>query len=151
MRIYTDGACLGNPGPGGWGWAAVQDVDQVEPEAFGYGGTAGITTTNNRMELLAAIRGLQYAPDLPVGTMVILLSDSKYVIDGINLWIKGWEKNGWRNAKRKPVVNQDLWREFRALQLSLPHVTFDWVRGHNGDKWNEYVDNLANKEAGILV
>ena len=133
--IYTDGACKGNPGPGGWG--AFLTVGGVEKEL--YGGEAD--TTNNRMELMAAIKGLQ-ALNRPCE--VILTTDSQYVMKGINEWMDNWKKRGWRTAKKEPVKNVDLWKE---LDLAIQGHTIEWVwvRGHTGDPGNERADDLANR------
>ncbi|NBC88937.1 MAG: ribonuclease HI [Alphaproteobacteria bacterium] len=137
VEIFTDGACKGNPGPGGWG--ALLRMGEREKELSG--GEAG--TTNNRMELTAAIRGLSA---LKEPCRVDLYSDSKYVLDGITKWVHGWQKRGWVNAARKPVRNADLWRELIAA-AARHEVTWHWVRGHSGHPENERVDRLASDEA----
>jgi len=135
VDIFTDGACSGNPGPGGWG--AVLRYGDVEKELFG--GEA--ETTNNRMELLAAISALNA---LKSPCEVDLHTDSKYVMDGISKWIFGWKKNGWKTADKKPVKNADLWQRLDALR-ALHHVQWRWVKGHSGDVGNERADALANR------
>lgn len=133
VTIYTDGACSGNPGPGGWG--AVLMTGEHEKEISG--GAAG--TTNNRMELLAAIEALN---SLKEPCEVALYTDSQYVRKGITEWIVGWQKNGWKNSQKKPVKNADLWRELLAAKA--PHnVEWHWVKGHAGDVNNERADMLA--------
>jgi ribonuclease HI len=133
--IYTDGACSGNPGPGGWG--AVLRYGGVERELHG----GDPATTNNRMELLAAISALE-ALTRPVS--VQLFTDSKYVLDGITKWLPGWQRNGWRTASRQPVKNVDLWQ--RLVAAMAPHdVSWHWVKGHNGDPGNERADELARQ------
>lgn len=133
--IYTDGACSGNPGPGGWG--AVLQGGGKEKEL--YGGDA--LTTNNRMELMAAIQALE-ALKRPM--KVSLHTDSKYLLDGITKWIHGWQRNGWLTSAKKPVKNDDLWR--RLIEAMRPHdVTWVWVRGHAGDPGNERADALARR------
>lgn len=133
VEIYTDGACKGNPGPGGWG--AVIRSGGHEKELSG--GEA--LTTNNRMELLAAIRALEA---LKRPCEVVLWTDSIYVRDGISKWIHGWRRNGWKNSKKEEVVNRDLWE--RLWELSRPHqVEWVWVRGHAGHPENERCDELA--------
>ena len=133
--IYTDGACSGNPGPGGWG--AVLQGGGKEREL--YGGDA--LTTNNRMELMAAIQALEA---LQRPTTVSLHTDSKYLLDGITKWIQGWQRNGWKTAARKPVKNDDLWR--RLVEAMRPHdVRWVWVKGHAGDPGNERADALARR------
>lgn len=135
VTIYTDGACSGNPGPGGWG--ALLEYAGVEKELSG--GEAD--TTNNRMELMAAIEALAA---LKKPCDVQLFTDSKYVMDGINGWIHGWKRNGWKTADKKPVKNADLWQ--RLDEENRRHkVQWNWVRGHNGDERNERVDELARK------
>lgn len=133
--VYTDGACRGNPGPGGWG--AVIAADGALREISG----GERATTNNRMELLAAIQALE---SLPEGTDVELHTDSKYVKDGISSWIRNWERNGWRTADKKPVKNQDLWRRLAAA-AARHRIEWRWVLGHSGVPGNERADELANE------
>ena len=141
ITIHTDGACSGNPGPGGWG--ALLEWKGHEKEL--YGGEA--ETTNNRMELMAAICALE---SLKRPSTVRLVTDSVYVRDGVTKWIHGWKKNGWKTAARKPVKNEDLWR--RLEEAARRHdVRWDWIKGHSGDPGNERADALAVKgrdEAG---
>jgi ribonuclease HI len=131
--IYTDGACSGNPGPGGWG--AVLRYGDVVKELHG----GERSTTNNRMELLAAISALE-ALKRPV--RVQLYTDSKYVLDGITKWLPGWERNGWKTASKQPVKNVDLWQRLVAA-MARHEVSWHWVKGHNGDLGNERADELA--------
>ena len=133
--IYTDGACRGNPGPGGWG--ALIRFDSVEKEIFG--GQAN--TTNNQMELSAAIEGLSI---LTEPCNVELFTDSKYVMDGITQWIQNWKKNNWRTAAKKDVKNKELWQKLDQL-ITQHQVQWHWVKGHSGDAGNEAADLLANK------
>ena len=133
--IYTDGACRGNPGPGGWG--ALIKFDGVEKEIFG----GQIDTTNNQMELSAAIEGLTV---LTEPCSVKLFTDSKYVMDGITQWIQNWKKNNWRTAAKKDVKNKELWQKLDHL-ISKHQVQWHWVKGHSGDAGNETADLLANK------
>lgn len=135
VTIYTDGACRGNPGPGGWG--AVLYYGNHVREC--YGGEAD--TTNNRMELTAAIEGLKA---LKEPCRVILYTDSKYVMQGIEQWLAGWIANNWRTAARKPVKNQDLWMAL-DLQRQRHQVEWHWVKGHSGNAGNELADQLANQ------
>ena len=133
--IYTDGACRGNPGPGGWG--ALIKYDSVEKTIFG--GQAN--TTNNQMELSAAIEGLAI---LKEPCNVELFTDSKYVMDGITQWIQNWKKNNWRTATKKDVKNKELWQKLDQL-ITQHQVQWHWVKGHSGDAGNEAADLLANK------
>jgi ribonuclease HI len=135
VEIYSDGACKGNPGPGGWG--ALLRFEDKEKELWG--GEAG--TTNNRMELMAAIRALEA---LKRPSQVKLYTDSTYVMKGITAWIHTWKKKGWRTADKKPVKNEDLWRELDAL-AARHDIQWHWVRGHAGHPENERADQLANK------
>ncbi len=135
VDIYTDGACSGNPGPGGWGALLVHDG--VEKTICG----GEKETTNNRMEMTAAIEALK-ALKRPCN--IHLHTDSSYLRDGITKWIHGWKKNGWRTADKKPVKNQDLWLELET-QLERQQVTWHWVRGHAGHTENERADALANQ------
>ena len=133
--IYTDGACSGNPGRGGWG--AVLRWKDTEKELYG----GDPLTTNNRMELMAAIQALE---SLQRPAKVNLYTDSKYLLDGITKWISGWQRNGWRTSARQPVKNADLWR--RLIEAMSPHeVTWIWVKGHAGDPDNERADALARR------
>ena len=135
MEIYSDGACRGNPGPGGWG--AIVRFNGFEKEIFG--GEAA--TTNNRMELTAVIRALE---SLEQPSRVRVFTDSQYVQKGISEWIKGWKRKGWKTADKKPVKNEDLWR--RLDELNAAHrVEWLWVRGHDGHPENERADALANR------
>ena len=133
VEIFTDGACKGNPGPGGWG--AVIRAGERERELSG----GELHTTNNRMELLAAIRGLEA---LKRPCRVALYTDSIYVRDGITKWIHGWRRNGWRTADRKPVKNADLWQELVDAEATH-QVVWHWVKGHAGHPENERADALA--------
>jgi ribonuclease HI len=133
--IYTDGACSGNPGPGGWG-AVLRYGDEVKELK---GGEA--LTTNNRMELKAATEALNA---LKRSCDVELHTDSQYVKNGLTTWIKGWKKNGWRTADKKPVKNMELWQALdEAVQRHT--ITWHWVKGHAGDEGNERADQLANE------
>ena len=137
VEIYTDGACSGNPGPGGWGVLMRYGVHEKElcggePE-----------TTNNRMEMMAVIQGLSA---LKKRSTVHIYTDSKYVMDGINQWMDGWKARGWKTASKKPVKNQDLWQEIDS-RVTAHDVTFFWVKGHAGHPENERADELAR--AGI--
>ncbi len=133
VKIYTDGACSGNPGPGGWG--LVMRWNSHEKELSG--GEA--ETTNNRMEMMAVIKGLEA---LKKKSQVEVYTDSKYVQQGLNEWLAGWKARGWKTAAKKPVKNQDLWQELDELQAQHD-ITFHWVKGHAGHPENERADALA--------
>ncbi len=135
IHIYTDGACRGNPGPGGWGVLLVAG----ERRKILYGGETG--TTNNRMELTAVIEALNA---LNGRRAVRLYTDSRYVMDGIRQWLPNWKKRGWKTAARKPVKNQDLWQALDAA-VGRHDVEWHWVRGHSGNPGNEEADRLANR------
>ncbi len=137
VEIFTDGACKGNPGPGGWG--ALVRYGEHEKEICG--GEAD--TTNNRMELLAAINALNL---LVMPCEVLLHTDSKYVLDGITRWVEGWKRNGWKNASKQPVRNSDLWHQL--IDAASKHeVEWHWVKGHSGNEGNERADALASAAA----
>lgn len=135
VEMWTDGACKGNPGRGGWG--VLMRYGDHERELFG--GEA--LTTNNRMELTAVIEGLRV---LTRPCTVTLHVDSQYVMNGVTKWIAGWKRNGWKTGAKQPVKNQDLWQELDA-ELARHHVSWTWVHGHRGDPGNERADQLANK------
>ncbi|WP_353203957.1 ribonuclease HI [Sphingomonas sp.] len=137
IEIATDGACKGNPGPGGWG--ALIRSGTTEKELSG----GELLTTNNRMELTAAIEGLNA---LKRPCHVTLSTDSRYVMDGLTKWIKGWQKNGWKTAAKQPVKNADLWQ--KLLDAAKPHrIEWVWVKGHAGHPDNERADTLASDAA----
>lgn len=138
IEIWTDGACKGNPGPGGWGAWLKSDAHEREL----WGGEA--LTTNNRMELVAVIEALQA---LKQPSEVRLHTDSAYVKNGITSWIHGWKAKGWLTADRKPVKNQDLWQRLDALRQQH-RIDWRWVKGHAGDPGNERADQLANRGVG---
>ena len=135
VEIYTDGACRGNPGPGGWG--VLLRFGDNEKELCG----GEYNTTNNRMELTAAIKGLTA---IKKGSLVTLTTDSKYVRNGITQWITNWKNKGWKTANKQQVKNQDLWQQLDELAQSHD-ITWDWVRGHSGHRENEIADVLANR------
>ncbi|MGA1203048.1 MAG: ribonuclease HI [Planctomycetota bacterium] len=136
IEAFTDGACRGNPGPGGW--AAVVRVEGEERELSGF----DPNTTNNRMELTAAIEALA---SLPESVEVLVTSDSRYVIDGITKWVHGWKRKSWRKSDGKPVLNQELWQRLDA-EAGSRSVRWAWVEGHTGHPENERCDQLANIE-----
>ena len=136
INVYTDGACSGNPGIGGWG--AVILIDKNEPINLNGG---SINTTNNRMELTAAIEALKYFTERSI---INLHTDSKYVKEGIETWIVNWKKNGWKTTSKKPVKNKELWIKLNN-QIERHNIHWQWVKGHAGNKQNEIADYLARK------
>jgi ribonuclease HI len=137
VEIYTDGACKGNPGPGGWG--ALLRSGSSEKELFG----GELNTTNNRMEMMAVIQALSA---LKRPCQVLLHLDSEYVRKGVTEWMKNWKARGWRTADKKPVKNEDLWRQMDELLASCGHqIEWRWVKGHAGNPGNERADSLANR------
>ena len=139
--IYTDGACIGNPGKGGW--AAIIIEPTGEREIFGY----EKSTTNNRMELKAVIEALK---EIEVNSQISLFSDSKYVIDGITKWIKNWKINDWKTTNKKEIKNLDLWMDLDKLTSKLK-ISWKWVKGHSTNEYNNRVDRLARNEAEKIV
>lgn len=139
--IYTDGGCSGNPGPGGWACVILSDGNEIELS----GGEK--LTTNNKMELTAAISALTYITQNPalLNRKITVNIDSQYVKNGITSWITNWKKNGWKTAAKKPVLNQDLWQKLDDLNNSLS-VEWKWVKGHAGIKYNEICDSLCQKQ-----
>ena len=134
--VYTDGACSGNPGIGGWGVVIL--IDNNQPIHLNGG---SLNTTNNQMELTAAIEALKF---LSEASSINLFTDSKYLKDGIELWIKNWKKNNWRTSKKKPVKNKDLWMSLDT-QIQRHKINWKWIKGHMGHRHNEYADYLARK------
>ena len=139
IEIFTDGACSGNPGPGGWGVLIIDGDARTEMS----GGES--ETTNNRMEMRAAIEALKATGDAPI----VLHTDSQYVKNGINDWIRGWKRNGWKTASKKPVKNKDLWQELDALTEDRD-IDWRWVKGHSGHPGNERADELARMGAASV-
>ncbi|MBO7656419.1 MAG: ribonuclease HI [Alphaproteobacteria bacterium] len=140
LKIWTDGSCLGNPGPGGWAFVATDGKNIAHRS----GGEA--STTNNRMELMAVIRAITAAHR---HSEVEIHTDSQYVKNGMQTWIKNWRKNNWRTADKKPVKNQDLWQKLDELANNTK-IHWVWVRGHNGEEFNEMCDELARTAAEKL-
>ena len=136
IKIYTDGACSGNPGVGGWGVVIIEDNKN---ETFLNGGDNH--TTNNKMELTAAIKALK---SFEKKSTITLITDSKYVKDGIQLWIKNWKKNGWKTAAKKQVKNKELWMSLDVL-IAKHNINWKWVKGHAGNIYNEKADYLARR------
>ena len=133
--IYTDGACSGNPGPGGWGAIILNEENETNISG------KEKSTTNNRMELMAPIMALR---KIKKASKIIIYTDSIYLKNGITTWIKNWEKNGWKNANKKPVKNKDLWLTLN--ELSKKHIIdWKWVKAHAGNKYNEIADKLATE------
>jgi ribonuclease HI len=141
--LATDGACRFNPGPGGWGVIVHELSGDTIVSRYALAGRADEDTTNNRMELTAAIEGLR---SLPESHPARVLSDSQYVVNGVSLWLPRWKANGWRKSDRKPVENVDLWQTLDEL-LSLRPISWEWVRGHAGHPMNTDADMLANGAA----
>lgn len=141
IKIYTDGSCSGNPGPGGWA-SVIVDVDGVETILSGHDSN----TTNNRMELTGVLSALRHIGNVntPVDTSIVLFSDSQYVVNGVK-WAMGWRKNKWIKSDGKPALNADLWAEILSLTDKL-NIEFVWVKGHAGNKYNELCDSLAVTE-----
>ena len=154
MRIvvHTDGSCLHNPGPGGWGaivrfWDGDTLIERVELS------DADLATTNNKMELSAAIVALQHIRRLPhfhPSTPITIISDSQYVVNGATTWLPNWVRNGWRSSGKKPVKNQHLWKAFEFATAGLS-VAFEWVKGHSGNAENEAADALARTAIDRLL
>ncbi|MDC6465754.1 ribonuclease HI [Pelagibacteraceae bacterium] len=146
IKIYTDGACAGNPGPGGW--AAVILLEDEKKEIFG----GEKLTTNNRMELTAAIKALEHCtkPEKSQQSLkyIKIFTDSKYVKDGITVWIENWERNNWKTADKKNVKNVDLWKTLKDL-VKLNQIEWHWVQGHSDDPMNDLADSLAKKATPI--
>ena len=146
IKIYTDGACVGNPGPGGW--AAIILLENEKKELFG----GEKLTTNNRMELMAAIKALEYCfeqeKEQPSLKLIRIFTDSVYVKEGITVWINNWEKNNWKTADKKNVKNVDLWIRLKELVKSN-QVEWNWIKGHSEDPMNDLADKLAKKATPI--
>jgi len=146
INIYTDGACVGNPGPGGW--ATIIIKENKKKELFG----GEKLTTNNRMELTAAIKGLEYChsekEEQPSLKEIKIYTDSIYLKEGITTWIEKWEKNNWKTTDKKNVKNIDLWKKLKELTKSI-QVEWCWVKGHSGDPMNDLADKLAKKATPI--
>ncbi len=134
IEMFTDGACRGNPGPGGWGVLLLRDGQEIVLSG------AELNTTNNRMELAAAINGLAHVAQ---ASQIALTTDSQYVRQGITQWIQGWRRNGWRTSSKQPVKNQDLWQALDR-EAAKHEVSWHWVKGHSGHPGNERADALAN-------
>lgn len=142
ITIYTDGGCSGNPGPGGWGAVILDGTNETHIS----GGEA--CTTNNRMELLAAINALEFVrKNYDAQTISVqCFIDSQYVKNGITVWIKNWKAKGWRTSDKKPVKNIDLWTQLDSLAALFPALEWNWVKGHSGVTYNEICDSLCQKE-----
>jgi ribonuclease HI len=149
LYVYTDGGCLGNPGPGGWAYVMVLGTFQGE-KVVAEGKGAEKDTTNNRMELqavISALRALRDAKELP--WKAVVLTDSQYVQKGITEWIHLWKKNNWRNSDKQPVKNQDLWKRLEVLTEDLT-LQWEWVKGHAGNNWNERCDRMTHEAIAAL-
>ncbi len=139
IHVYTDGACSGNPGPGGWGTVFL--FQEKEHMIFG----SASDTTNNRMEMLAAIEALKF---IPIEVTIQLYTDSQYLKNGMTVWLEGWKKRNWVNSKKEPVKNKDLWEELDNLAQNRK-IIWNWVRGHDGNLYNEKADMLARR--GVIA
>ena len=150
IEIYTDGSSLGNPGPGGWGTIVVID-GKIEKEFGGY----EKNTTNNRMEIQAAIEALKYLnknQKIIGGSIVVINADSAYVLGGVTLWVKNWEKNGWITANKKPVLNKELWQELISLVREFKgNLSWNKVKGHSGHIYNDRADEIATSYAANKI
>ncbi|MDR2759998.1 MAG: ribonuclease HI [Spirochaetaceae bacterium] len=168
IKIYTDGGCSGNPGPGGWAYIIIRDTSpdtgaggglpirppwsagrgEDETIAENYGGE--LNTTNNRMELTAVIAALEAFAKLELpAEAVTVFTDSQYVQKGMILWIKSWKRNGWRTSDRKPVRNRDLWEQLDEMALNFP-IDWQWVKGHAGNEYNERCDRMTQQAISFL-
>lgn len=144
LDVFADGASKGNPGKGGWGYVILGTSQKA---LTNYGGARNVT--NNQMELQAVIEALKELQEVAERAQIRVFTDSTYVQKGISEWIKNWKKNGWKTAAKKPVKNEELWRELDHLQ-SLIEVEWHWVKGHAGNKYNEMADDLANMGAASV-
>ena len=146
IKIYTDGACVGNPGPGGWAAIIIQESNKIEI----FGGEK--LTTNNRMELTAAIKALEYCLEKETKQLslkeVKIYTDSNYLKDGITVWINNWEKNNWKTTDKKNVKNVDLWKKLKEL-TKISQIEWYWIKGHSQNPMNELADKLAKKATPI--
>jgi len=148
VEIFTDGSCIGNPGPGGWAFLMkIKDAknDQIINQKILGGGEPN--TTNNQMELMAVIQSLEYLDkSLQLCSYIEITTDSMYLKNGITVWINDWKRNGWKTAKKKPVKNQDLWVRLDIAKTGK-QINWIWIKGHSGHKENEMVNSIATKEA----
>jgi ribonuclease HI len=142
INLYTDGSCLGNPGAGGWAYVLEWGDYRI------YGADGMANTTNNRQELYAVIYGLERIEDK--SKPVVVYTDSNYVVKGATEWLTKWKANGWRNSRRKEVVNRELWEHLDQLLSKFDSVTFKWIKAHNGHEWNEFADEMANGAANLV-
>ncbi len=145
--IYTDGGCIGNPGPGGWAFVAYKtNAPAGTPQHIAQQSGYAPQTTNNRMELMAVISALQYCREtLPPGTDITITTDSQYVQKGITEWMPAWLRNNWRKKDKKPLKNIELWQRLHALSEERPNLTWKWVRGHSGHIQNELCHDLVQQ------
>ena len=142
IKIYTDGACVGNPGPGGW--AAIIIIKNERKELFG----GEKSTTNNRMELTAAIKALEFCNDQKNKADLRIFTDSTYLKEGITVWINNWEKNNWQTSSKKEVKNIDLWKKLKKLS-EFKKIEWNWIKGHSKDPLNDLADKLAKEATPI--
>jgi ribonuclease HI len=149
FKIYTDGGCSGNPGPGGWAYVMVQASFQGESVIAENMG-AEKNTTNNRMELTAVIEALRALKQMNAPRQIAVYTDSQYVQKGITEWIRSWKRNSWRTSDKKPVKNQDLWMDLDSLAGEFL-IDWQWVRGHAGNEYNERCDRMTQEAIGLVV
>ncbi len=141
IKVYTDGGCRGNPGPGGWAFVILKDENNIQMSG------SDKDTTNNKMELTAVIKALEYISSSEdfINSTAVIHTDSAYVKNGITSWIKKWEINGWKTASRQPVKNKELWQQLKMLDNKIK-AEWKWVKGHAGNKYNEICDSIVGKE-----
>jgi ribonuclease HI len=146
LKIYTDGGCSGNPGPGGWAYVIISREEEIIAKDMG----SQKETTNNRMELTAVIEALRALKKTePPACWIAVYTDSQYVQKGISEWIQNWKRNSWRTSDKKPVKNQDLWIELDSAAAEF-HITWEWVKGHDGNKFNELCDRMTQEAIGLI-
>ncbi len=142
ITIYTDGSCINNPGKGGWAFILIYGSSKKEIKLQGN----EVKTTNNRMEILASIKALEHLKQEEIEEEIEIFTDSNYLKNGITIWIENWIKNNWKTASKKPVLNQDLWIRLFDLTRDF-QIKWNWVKAHNGNKYNEIVDSMAKQSA----
>ena len=146
LKIYTDGGCSGNPGPGGWAYVIISGEEEIIAKEMG----SQKETTNNRMELTAVIEALRAIKNKKTPTNnITVYTDSQYVQKGISEWIQNWKRNSWRTKDKKPVKNRELWIELDSLASEF-HITWEWVKGHDGNRFNELCDRMTQEAIGLV-